>query len=129
MAFHRSSVASDRRVAPRQVVAYRLDVVAEEGSAGCLLDLSVTGMRVRFKPGLDLGSTQCLRIDFPRWLELGAGVDLGGRFVWMRARPDGGTEAGFAFDGLSRKAESLLTVLIQRLAEALAEDSGSADAE
>lgn len=127
MAFLRSSAVSDRRAAHRQLVAYRLDVTADEGCSGCLLDLSTTGMRVRFKAGLDLGSTRHLRLDFPRWLELGAGLELSGRFVWMRTRPDGATEAGFAFDGLSHKEESLLTVLIQRLAEALAEDAAAAE--
>jgi hypothetical protein len=116
------SATTERRAAPRQAVVYRLDVVAPGGSAGCLLDVSATGMRVRFKSELDLGATQRLRLEFPRWLELGSGLDVAGRFVWVRSTSRGATEAGFAFDGLSRKDESVLLVLIQRLSEALLED-------
>lgn len=118
----KGSATADRRIAPRQQVAYRLDVVSPDGNAGCLLDISSTGMRVRFKAGLDVGSTQRLCVVFPRWLELGAGIDLTGRFVWMRNTSSGATEAGFAFDGLSRKEDGVLAVLVQRLSEALAED-------
>lgn len=121
----RSSLAGERRVATRQAVVYRLDVVLADGTAGCLMDLSATGMRVRFKQPLDVGATQELRLEFPRWLELGAGLDVRGRFVWMRSTEQGGTEAGFAFDGLSRKEASVLEVLLQRLVEALAEDQAA----
>ena len=125
MPHFRSQPAADRRATPRQLVAYRLDVVTADGAAGCLLDVSTTGVRVRFKHALDVSATQGLRVDFPRWLELGAGLDLSGRFVWLRGTADGGTEAGFAFDGLSRKESSVLEVLIQRLTEAVAEDSAA----
>lgn len=118
----RRSAVSERRAAPRQVVAYRLDVVATGGTSGCLLDVSSTGMRVRFKRSLDVSPIDRLSIEFPRWLELGGGLELRGRFVWMRSTSGGDTEAGFAFDGLSRKEESVLRVLVQRLADALAED-------
>ena len=111
-----------RRGAARQTVTYRLDVLAPSGSAGCVLDVSLTGLRVRFRDELDLAGTQRLKIVFPRWLELGPGVELAGRFVWMRASPVSTTEAGFAFDTLPRKERGLIQVLIQRLAEALAED-------
>ncbi|HEX6884891.1 MAG TPA: PilZ domain-containing protein [Planctomycetota bacterium] len=115
----------DRRGAARQTVTYRLDVLAPSGSAGCVIDVSQTGLRVRFREELDLAGTQRLKIVFPRWLELGPGLDLPGRFVWMRASPVGTTEAGFAFDALPRKERGLIQVLIQRLAEALAEDRPS----
>ena len=118
----KSSATADRRMAPRQAVIYRLDVVAADGSAGFLLDVSKTGLRARFKHGLDVGATQALRIEFPRWLELGKGLDVSGRFVWVRAGENGATEAGFAFDGLSRRNESALDVLIQRLSDARLED-------
>jgi hypothetical protein len=121
-----SSATAERRAAPRQAVTYRLDVVAGESIAGFLLDVSMTGLRARFKQGLDVGATQNLRIEFPRWLELGKGLDVRGRFVWLRAREGGVTEAGFAFDGLSRKSESVLEVLIQRLSEARVEDEAEA---
>jgi hypothetical protein len=118
----RHSIVSERRAAPRQVVAYRLDVVEPGGLHGCLLDVSLTGMRVRFRRAVDVSRIHALSIEFPRWLELGTGIELQGRFVWMRSTAAADTEAGFAFDGLSRKAESLLRVLVQRLADALAED-------
>ena len=122
MSLPKGSATADRRLTARQLVTYRLDVVSPDGGAGCLLDVSGSGMRVRFKAGLDVGSIQRLRIELPRWLELGTGLDLVGRFVWMRATPGGATEAGFAFDGLSRKSESVLEVLVQRLCEARLED-------
>ena len=124
---HESSATAERRAAPRQPVVYRLDVTAAEGVGGFLLDISATGLRARFKQGLDVGATLNLRIEFPRWLELGKGLDVSGRFVWLRAREGGSTEAGFAFDGLSRKSEGVLEVLIQRLAEARFEDGVDAD--
>lgn len=117
-----SASEHERRALPRQEVSYRLDVIAPGGNAGCLLDLSVSGMRVRFRSEIDVAGTQRLNVAFPRWLELGAGVQVGGRFVWMRTTKDGSIEGGFAFDGLSRKDAGLIQILIQRLAEALAED-------
>jgi len=120
------TATAERRVAPRQAVTYRLDVAAPNGCAGFLLDISLTGLRARFKHGLDVGATVALRIEFPRWLELGKGLDLNGRFVWLRAREGGSTEAGFAFDGLSRKSGGVLEVLIQRLSEARTEDDADA---
>jgi hypothetical protein len=117
-----STATAERRVAPRQPVSYRLDVVAPDGCVGFLLDISMTGLRARFKQGLDVGATARLCIEFPRWLELGKGLDVSGRFVWLRACEGGATEAGFAFDGLSRKSEGVLEVLIQRLTEARIED-------
>jgi hypothetical protein len=119
---HRNPAVSERRAAPRQRVAYRLDALVKDGTVGCLLDVSTSGLRARFKHALDVGAIQSLRIEFPRWLELGAGLDVHGRFVWVRTTPSGATEAGFAFDELSRKVESVLEVLVQRLSEALAED-------
>jgi hypothetical protein len=118
----KSSATSERRAAARQRVAYRLDVLAGDGSAGCLLDVSATGLRVRFKPDVDVGAIQSVRIEFPRWLELGAGLEVRGRFVWVRATERGGTEAGFAFEELPRKVAGVVEVLVQRLADALVED-------
>lgn len=122
MSFRGQASTSDRRVAQRQSVAYRLDVVTSQGEVGCLLDLSLTGMRVRFKGELDAGLTKELTLEFPRWLELGDGVSLVGRFAWMKRREAGVQEFGFAFDGVGRKEQGILAVLIQRLAEAQAED-------
>ncbi len=117
-----SSATAERRSAPRQMVTYRLDVIATDGCAGFLLDVSATGLRARFKQGLDVGATLALRLEFPRWLELGKGLDLSGRFVWVRPGENGATEAGFAFDELSRKSDTVLAVLIQRLSDARLED-------
>jgi len=118
----------ERRVAPRQQATYRLDVLFPDRSAGFLLDVSSSGLRLRFKQGLDVEGTRSLQIVFPRWLELGEGLEVSGRFVWIRASQSGGAEAGFAFDGLTRKDENVLSVLIQRLAAALEEDVGGAGA-
>ena len=122
MSAHEDQVLAERRSAPRQQVAYRLDVLTREGVPGFLMDVSSTGMRVRFKKGLDIGKTEVLRVEFPRWLELGQGLDLSGRFVWVRAGTGEATEAGFAFAGLSRKDHRQLASLIQGLAAALRED-------
>ena len=69
MPFRGRTSTSDRRIANRQTVAYRLDVVTERGEVGCLLDLSLNGMRVKFKGEFDAGTTKELSIEFPRWLE------------------------------------------------------------
>jgi len=122
----RPAVTAERRATPRQVVTYRLDVLAPDGGVGFLLDVSATGLRARFKNGIDVGAIHSLHIEFPRWLELGKGLDLSGRFVWVRAAEGGATEAGFSFDGLSRKSESVLEVLIERLCEARLEDEDGA---
>jgi len=118
----RSAATGERRATPRQVVTYRLDVITPDGGAGFLLDISSTGLRARFKQGIEVSAIHSLRLEFPRWLELGKGLDLSGRFVWVRAAGGGATEAGFSFDGLSRKSESVLEVLIERLCEARLED-------
>ena len=119
---HPPSTATERRSSVRQPVAYRLDVVVPGGNAGCLLDVSASGMRVRFKLEVDLGTTEALRIELPQWLELGRSLDVRGRFVWVRRTESGVTEAGFAFDGHSRKESSALEALVERLSQALDED-------
>lgn len=116
------NLAQERRIAPRQTVAYRMDVLTADGRLGCLLDISVSGMRVFFKHGLDVSATQELRLEFPRWLELDSGLSVRGRFVWLRSHPEGGAEAGFSFDELSRKERGSLERLIERLAETVAAD-------
>ncbi len=116
------SSVSERRVAPRQTVTYRMDVSASDGAQGYLLDVSISGMRVFFKQGADVAGTTEIRIDFPRWLELGSGMTARGRFAWVR--PSGSSiEGGFAFDGLSRVELALLGRMIERLAEALRADA------
>jgi hypothetical protein len=89
---------------------------------GCLLDLSAGGMRVLCGPGLDIINSENLRIEFPRWLDLGDGLAVRGRFVWCKACSDGtGTEAGFAFDALSKKDTAFLEMLIEKIADATQE--------
>ena len=118
----KESLATDRRNAPRQSVVYRLDVLSEDGEVGCLLDISLTGMRVRFKSEVDIGHASVLTLEFPRWLELGEGLTLTGRFAWIKPRGEDVRDLGFAFDGLGRKEAGVLAVLIQRLSEAKDED-------
>ena len=117
-----NGATKDRRVTPRQTVTYRMDVLASDGTVGYLIDVSVSGMRVFFKQGLDVAGVSTIRIEFPRWLELGSGFEASGRFVWVR--PSGnGSEGGFAFSGLSKVERVLLGRLIERLAEAVAADA------
>lgn len=112
----------ERRTVQRQTVTYRLDVISQDGRNGCLLDLSQSGMRVRFPRGFDVSGEQTLRIEFPRWLELGKGLDVRGRFAWIRTAERGATEGGFAFAELPRKDLNLLGQLLERLVEAMSED-------
>jgi hypothetical protein len=114
---------AERRQSRRRRVAYRMDVTDQERSmVGCLLDLSTGGMRVLCGAGLDIVNSEKLRIEFPRWLDLGDGLVVSGRFVWCKACSDGtGTEAGFAFEALSRKDTAFLTVVIEKIADATQE--------
>jgi hypothetical protein len=110
--------ALERRVAPRQTVTYRMDVSAADGTLGYLLDVSMNGMRVFFRDVKNLAEIAEIHIDFPRWLELGNGLDVRGRFAWVR--PSGaGAEGGFAFDGLSKSERTLLGELVEKLADAV----------
>lgn len=118
----RSRKPAERRDAPRQEVAYRLDVVAPDGRHGCLLDISGGGMRVRFTAEQDLSACEKLVVELPRWLALERELRVRGRFVWLRRTESGATEAGFAFADLSRKDQALLDELLRGLARAVAED-------
>lgn len=119
------NVMAERRQTRRRRVAYRMDVTDQERSmVGCLLDLSTGGMRVLCGPGVDIVGSDELRIEFPRWLDLGEGLPVKGRFVWCKACGDGyGTEAGFAFDAMSKKESLLLEALIDKLAAAIQDDA------
>ena len=116
----------ERRSAPRKRVAYRMDVTDDERAmVGCLLDLSTGGMRVLCSGNMDILNVQSLRIEFPRWLDLGDGLPVKGRFVWCKSCSDGyGTEAGFAFDSMSKKDKALLEMLVNKLAEATQDHAG-----
>jgi hypothetical protein len=118
-------VTQERRSSPRQTVAYRLDVLTRSGQVGCLLDISGTGMRVLFRRALEVAGIVELTVEFPRWLELGKGLTLPGRFVWVRTEPEGGIEGGYAFEELPRKDRAALESLIARLAETVARDRGN----
>ena len=113
--------ATDRRVNPRQTVTYRMDVLASDGTVGYLIDISLSGMRVFFKHGLDVAGVSTIRIEFPRWLELGSGFEASGRFVWVRPSAKG-SEGGFAFSGLSKVERVLLGRMIEQLNEAVSAD-------
>ncbi len=121
------TIMREKRQTPRRRVAYRMDVSdRSRGMVGCLLDLSSSGMRVLCSPGMDIVHADRLRIEFPRWLELGAGLEVKGRFVWCKACADGyGTEAGFAFDTFSKKERALLEVLIAKIADANQDDEAA----
>ena len=115
----------ERRGDSRRRVSYRMDVMDAEGAlAGCVLDISQGGMRLACAPDLDVGHASSLWIAFPRWMNLGDGMSLSGRFVWCR--PDGphGTEAGFSFDAPSKKQRAVLASLIDLIEKANAEDRG-----
>jgi hypothetical protein len=116
---------AERRQTRRRRVAYRMDVTDQQRSmVGCLLDLSAGGMRVLCGPGVDIVGSEKLRIEFPRWLDLGDGLPVKGRFVWTKACGDGyGTEAGFAFDAMSKREALLLEALIEKLAAAIQNDA------
>ena len=112
----------DRRQEARERTYYRLDVLGKGGHlVGCMVDLSQGGMRVRRIAEEDFAQLENLTIELPRWLDLGRELQVKGRFVWYRETPDG-MEGGFAFDGLSRKTESRLTQLIERIDQAARED-------
>ena len=113
----------ERRGSARKSVAYRMDVMdASGGLAGCVLDISDGGMRLGCSPQLDVGQTSALWIEFPRWMGLGAGVSLPGRFVWHRPKGPRGPEAGYAFEHHSKKERELLAALIAKIEHAAEQD-------
>lgn len=104
----------DRR--RRKRVAYRMDVTAPSGAyAGCLLDLSDEGLRMLCAPGFDFARGDRLRIQVPRWLDLGPSVEVRGHFIWSKAFGDGETEAGYVFDKLPGKVRAVVGLLIERV--------------
>jgi len=102
---------------------YRLDVSDASGrDIGFLLDLSDGGLKMRCRSDVDLAAIEELRLAFPKWLGLGESMDVSGRVAWRKPYDPSHVEAGFAFDGLSPRAEKKLERLIARLAEAAIED-------
>ncbi len=114
----------ERRSTPRSQVRYRMDVTCGPGKLlGCIVDLSLGGMRVRCTPGADLAAVNRVRIEFPRWVGLGEGLSLRGRFAWRKpADQNGWFEAGFAVQEPSKQERSTIESLIGRLEQAARED-------
>lgn len=108
---------NDRRSAQRTQVAYRLDTLDDHGNfIGCILDLSTLGVRVLLLEPVDADRVKGLHLDFPRWLGLGDGLQLKGRFVWCKgAKGEGETEAGFSFDAIGPTQLRVLEQLIEKL--------------
>lgn len=121
-------MSRDRRQSPRVQTTYRMDVCDDAGRAvGCLLDVSLGGLRLFCDDRIDLGGTSELEIRFARWLQLGEGMSLPGRFVWMRPTGRGtAMEAGFLFDKLNRNRTKALTRFIDAITEAAEYDRRSA---
>ena len=108
---------NDRRSAHRTQVAYRLDTWDDRGNfLGCILDLSTLGVRVLLLEETSIERAKGIRLDFPRWLGLGEGLELKGRFVWCKTqRETGETEAGFSFDAVPSAQLRTLERLIETL--------------
>ena len=113
----------ERRINPRRRVVYRMDVTGKDGELlGCLIDISLGGMRVRWLASVDVADVTKLRIDFPQWLGMGAGLSVKGRFVWCKPVEGGRAEAGFAFVEPGKKRLAMLESLIDKIATAAEED-------
>ena len=121
---HEPTLLTDRRLDPRTSVRCRLDVTHPDGRfLGCMVDLSLGGMRLRCAAGTDIGSVERLRIEFQRWLGLGERLALSGRFVWRKpADMNGWFDAGFALGDLSKAELTTLEALVTRLEQAAHED-------
>ena len=119
-------VTIERRKTPRQRVHYRMDVSDPNGEFfGCLLDVSSSGMRVLTSEDVNVLNVTKLKIELPRWLELGETIRIEGRFVWCKAKSRGKMEAGFSFDGLRESEQDKLDQLVDRVSQAAEEDGGS----
>ena len=108
---------NDRRSTERTVVSYRLDAWDErDGFLGCILDISAYGVRVLMLEDAQVENVKAVRLDLPRWLDMGSSLELKGRFVWCRTkRESGATEAGFSFDPVSRAQQRKLKELVKKL--------------
>jgi Tfp pilus assembly protein PilZ len=117
------SVARDQRSSTRHPVFYRLDVVdAADKAIGYLVDISEGGMRVRCKPDIDVVRVEKLHVLLPRWMDLGDSLTVSGRFVWCKPFKGRSSEAGFVFEGLSLKVQTVLEALIGKIVDAAVED-------
>ncbi len=117
------SEVAERRAEDRSRIPYRMDVSDGLGSAaGYLVDISVDGMRVRFRQGLDMGRLEEVQVHFPRWMELGSGVHLTGRFIWCKPFGIGITEGGFVFEELDEETIDKIEALMDVIRRAERED-------
>ncbi|MFT5464898.1 MAG: hypothetical protein ACI8QS_003805, partial [Planctomycetota bacterium] len=98
-----STSRNERRTTERTQASYRLDTWDDrDGFLGCILDLSGHGARVLVLEKADVETVKSIRLDLPRWLNMGSSLDFKGRFVWCRTqRETGAREAGFSFDPVS----------------------------
>jgi hypothetical protein len=113
----------ERRRVPRHPVLYRFDVVDSSNSfVGYVMDIVSGGIRVRCVPEVVVEELTSLRIEFPRWLNLGTGLTVPGRFVWCKRVEGGGVEGGFAFDAIEAADQELLDAMIDRIVDASIED-------
>lgn len=118
-----SFIAIERRDTARQRMQYRMDVLdAKKSYFGCLLDISVTGMRVVCSEDVNILNLTKLRIELPRWLDLGDEICVEGRFVWCKATTRQRVEGGFSFDNLSDNDARVLRTLVEKLWVAAMED-------
>jgi len=113
-----ATIWNDRRASQRTQVSYRLDAWDPAGSfLGCILDVSTLGVRVLLlEEDVRVDAVKGIRLDLPRWLDLGPCIELGGRFVWCKSRREGGeTEAGFSFASVRPAQLRMLELLIAKL--------------
>ena len=117
------SLAHEQRSSTRHPVLYRLDVIdSSDVAVGYLADVGVGGMRVRCKPDIDVVRVEKLHLLLPRWMELGDCVTVTGRFVWCKPVAGRRSDAGFVFEGLSRKVRTVLDAMIEKILDAAIED-------
>ena len=114
-------IHDERRKHPR--IHYRMDVLDKKGTFfGCILDVSLGGMRISCSTEKDIVDAEKLRIVVPRWVSIEREIDIRGRFIWYRQEGSGKIEAGFRFDSLRERDRRSLEKLLERLSVAISED-------
>lgn len=120
---HPRVAAAERRGGQRSPVIYRLDITdVSNQQIGYLKDLTVTGMRVRCNPGVDMAEINSLVLLFPKWMGIGEQLKVTGRFVWTKPVNEGRTEGGFLFESLRAVQLEALESVIDSVIKAATED-------